>query len=180
MYDSNISVPKNTFGKCCSTYTLSLVTYRTWLKEKKNIWWNDNTSIQSFTLSANLRFIRVDEREISNLLFLPKISPFRCYIWRSEGRDYGDYGVLGCNAVLFGDSSIFARNIRFCLQGRWVSQARNQQKQTSFFWFSVWFTLRHWNWRWFVPSKRQFSFTGPYTVISHSYRFENFLSYVFI
>jgi hypothetical protein len=105
-------------------------------------------------LRRRLRFIPVDEWETSSLLLLPKIFRFRCHIWRSQGRGYGENVVLGRSATQFGDSLTFARNIRLHRQCRWESQARNQQKQTCFCWFSAWFTLN-------PENGGQFTFTEP-------------------
>jgi hypothetical protein len=58
-------------------------------------------------------------------LFLQR--PLTSWIGGSHSGDYEEIGLLGCNAVWFGESPTFRKNISPHLQGQRVSQARNYE-----------------------------------------------------
>jgi hypothetical protein len=58
---------------------------------------------------------------------------------------------------------LFRGTCRLHLQGRRISQARNQCESR---WQAAWLILRPWRWRRHVPQKRRLNFNGLHDVIS--------------
>jgi hypothetical protein len=99
-------------------------------------------------------------------------------IWGFYGGGYEEFYHLGYNAVYYTENQPrFGGACRLSLQGRRISQARNQHATCFMLVFcSAYF--RPWRWRWHVPPKRRLIFHGLHRVICQ--KTELFKKYMFI